>query len=134
MNLTPDLSVSDTLADVLAANHESFIELFRILLDDPDTQRRGTLELSIKRHIQGLVDLGRPRVALDLRARGWELNKHGWRRPYNGDEYPFPTETLMDDGPVAAGWVYAENNDHARLIDGTSTRAYFTYYPENYVI
>lgn len=120
--LTPNPNYSDAEADALGLVHEGMITMARnqiIFLDAIPGSGRRRLELEdlVNTSIAALVDLGRPRVAPDLRANGWRLGEQGeWMRPYTTDEYPFDAEL---DANCYSGFVYARNNDHARMIDGT---------------
>lgn len=127
--LTKDPNVSDELADTLAQSHESLILAFNALgaLATAAGITLGNLEPRIQTHIEALVKLGRPRVAPDLKLAGWELTSQNptlWCRRLRPDEDPtFPNASLAPPY-VDEGRVYAENNRHARYLDGAITLKY----------
>lgn len=124
--LTPDTTMSDDMADSLASMHESLIAMARSFANIYGTTVSGehvtmsgrSLDDIIQTHTDALISLGRPRVAPDLRAKGWRFdhNIDRWVRPYTDDEYPFSAEL---DVTTSLGQVWADNNFHARVIDGT---------------
>lgn len=132
--LTPDPAFSDDMADSLASMHESMIALAKGL----DAAYPSPLYVErIKVHVDALISLGRPRVAPDLLAKGWSYDHSmkQWVRPYTADEYPFPTEPYDHTTDASgAGRVWAEHNEHARMIDGTSSAKYLSYEPGFYVV
>ena len=121
--LTPNPNYSDVEAETLALIHEGMIALARnqitFLNAIPGAGKRIIeAERLIEASTNALIDLGRPRVAPDLRAKGWEMTSTGeWARRYTEDEYPFATE-LEAHASEHYGFVYARNNHHARIIDG----------------
>lgn len=122
--LTPNPNYSDAEADALGLVHEGMIILARgqrdLFTTIPGAGKRVIeAERLIQASVQALIDLGRPRLAPDLLAKGWELTSTGeWARRYTSDEYPFAAD-LEASSSEHFGFVYARNNDHARMIDGT---------------
>lgn len=129
--LTPDPSISDGLAHAFGAMHASTIALAIQTLTTPDNLP--LRDQIIKRHTEALIQLGRPRVADDLLPNGWFINDQGeWERPCTDDDWPFPVEDVYSH--TSGNRVFAENNHHARTIDGILPPSWISYYPEHYVV
>lgn len=129
--LTRNTSVSDGLAQTLGDIHASTIALARATLTTDDNIP--IRDQIVQRHTRALIELGRLRVADDLRANGWIINAQDeWQRRIRPDEWPFKAEPL--NGPNPEYYVLAENNHHARMIDGTCADPYVRYDEEHYVV